>query len=191
MTRRNGFKLPLVVALALVALAAGLPRSEVAARQEDGTALLEKLRYPKTIVLVRHAEKSKDDPRDPSLSEEGVARARELARVLGDAGVTHLFASEYERTRQTLEPLSLVCGAAIQVVPAREPSALISALEQLPRNSVVVVAGHSNTVPALVRELSGAESVALSDGDYDHLYVVTRTAERGPATLLKLRFGAR
>ena len=25
-----------------------------------------------TFILVRHAEKSKDDPRDPSLSEEGI-----------------------------------------------------------------------------------------------------------------------
>jgi broad specificity phosphatase PhoE len=190
MNRRTAFKLPLVIAVGLVALAAGLPKPRVTAQDGDA-ALLEKLRYPKTIVLVRHAEKSIDDARDPNLSEAGVARAQELARVLGDAGVTHLFSSEYKRTRQTLEPLSLVSGAAVQVVPAREPGALVSALAQLPRNSVAVVAGHSNTVPGLVRNLAGADPFTLSDEDYDHLYVVTRTADDGPATLLKLHFGAR
>lgn len=188
MNRRTAFKLPLVIAAGLVILAAGLPKARATA--QDG-ALLEKLRYPKTIVLVRHAEKASDDPRDPNLTEAGVARAQELARVLGDAGVTHLFSSEYKRTRQTLEPLSLVSGAAVQVVPARDPGALVSALAQLPRHSVAVVAGHSNTVPGLVRNLAGVEPFTLSDEDYDHMYVVTRTADDGPATLLKLHFGER
>jgi phosphohistidine phosphatase SixA len=189
MIRRTTFKLPLVIAVALVALAAGLPK--VPAAQDEGAGLLEKLRYPKTIILVRHAEKSTDDPRDPNLSEKGVARAQELAHLLGDAGVTHLFSSEYKRTHQTLEPLSLISGAAIQVVSAREPGALVSAIAQLPRNSVAVVAGHSNTVPGLVENLSGGEAFTLSEGDYDNIYVVTRTADKGPATLLRLHFGER
>ena len=36
------------------------------------------------IIVVRHAEKSTDDPKDPSLSEHGIARASELAAVLKD-----------------------------------------------------------------------------------------------------------
>ena len=49
----------------------------------------------------------------------------------------------------------------------------------------------TNTVPGLVQKLSGSEPFTLSEKDYDHLYVVTRTADGGPATLLKLRFGER
>jgi len=34
------------------------------------------------IIVVRHAEKATDDPKDPSLSEQGNARANALAAVL-------------------------------------------------------------------------------------------------------------
>ncbi|HPO25790.1 MAG TPA: hypothetical protein PK135_14130, partial [Arenimonas sp.] len=39
------------------------------------------------LIVVRHAEKSTDDPKDPSLSEQGNARARKLAEVLKNCGV--------------------------------------------------------------------------------------------------------
>ena len=80
------------MALAL-ATCAVVPLLVSARGQDEGptdAGLLEKLRYPKTIVLVRHAEKSADDPRDPNLDDAGVARARALARTLEGAGVTHL-----------------------------------------------------------------------------------------------------
>ena len=188
------------LALALTTLAAlGVFRAPTAAaartavaQERNDEALLERLRYPVTVILVRHAEKAADDPRDPNLSQPGVARAQELARMLEHAGVTHLYATEYRRTQQTLEPLSLLCGAAIQVVPARDPAAVLSAIEQLPRNSVAVVAGHSNTVPALVEALAkGTPSFTLSEADYDRMYVVTRVDGSGKSTLLEIRFGER
>jgi broad specificity phosphatase PhoE len=180
--------------LAVAALACfGVLRAPTAAAQQEGDkALLERLRYPKTVILVRHAEKASDDPRDPNLSEQGVARAQELARMLEHAGVTHLYATEFRRTQQTLEPLSLLSGAAVQVVPARDPAAVLSAIEELPRNSVTVVAGHSNTIPALVGELAkGTEPFKLSEQDYDRMYVVTRVDSKGKSTLLEVRFGDR
>jgi phosphohistidine phosphatase SixA len=191
-TRRLlSLSLLLVVALPL-ALARG-PATGPRASQ-DG-ALPEGLFYPRTILFVRHAEKGEDDPVDPSLSEEGLLRAVALARMLGSAGVTHLFASEYQRTRQTLAPLGEAVGVDVHVVPAREPAALLSALGNLPRNSVAVVAGHSNTVPGLVAALApgsplvkDAARLALGDDDYDRLFVVTQwSAERG-ATAIELRY---
>lgn len=176
--------------LALVALPALVPVA--AATQVDDSrdaALLEKLRYPKTVVLVRHTEKSTDDPRDPNLSEAGVLRAQALARTLEGAGVTHLYASEFKRTQQTLGPISLISGAAVQIISARDPRATISAIGELPRGSVVVVAGHSNTVPALVAELVGKEQTKLSESDYDRLYVVTLWGVTRKASVLELRYG--
>ena len=188
------------LALPVLLLAAALPwalaRGSVAgAPPSQEGSLPDGLFYPRTIVVVRHAEKGVDDPADPSLSEKGVQRALDLARVLGSAGVTHLFASEYQRTRQTLLPLTQKAGVDVQVVPARDPKALLSALANLPRHAVAVVAGHSNTVPGLVAALAPSaplakdpERLKLGEDDYDRLYVITQWEPKKGASVLELRY---
>jgi hypothetical protein len=37
---------------------------------------------PKTVFLIRHAEKEDEPSKDPPLKKEGVARSKELARLL-------------------------------------------------------------------------------------------------------------
>ncbi len=63
-------------------------------------------KQPVTVFLVRHAEKdtSSATNRDPGLTEEGTARAHALARLVAKAGVTHLYASQFTRTKSTLAP---------------------------------------------------------------------------------------
>ena len=149
-----------------------------------------------TVILVRHGEKASDDPRDPSLSPAGEARAHALARLLGHAGVTHLFASEYRRTQATLRPLADASGHPLVIVPAADGAALLAAIAALPAGAVAAVAGHSNTVPGLVTALGGEVRGAtaspsgpqLPDDAYDRLFVVTVPA-RGRAGTLELRYG--
>jgi hypothetical protein len=60
-----------------------------------------------TVILVRHAEK-KNEPenKDPDLSLPGLARARELVRMFGGSGINAIYASQYKRTQQTVQPLA-------------------------------------------------------------------------------------
>ncbi len=149
------------------------------------------LAYPRTFVLVRHAEKGTDSAQDPALSEAGVERAKELARHLEHAGVTHIFTSEFRRTRETAAPLAIKTGIVATASSAKDLAALQSALQSLPRNSLALVVGHSNTVPGLVKLLAGKSServeLALNETDYDRLFVVTQWGE-GQASLLSLRY---
>jgi phosphohistidine phosphatase SixA len=141
-------------------------------------------------VLVRHAEKAASGGDDPALSDAGEGRARRLADMLRASGVSHLFASEFLRTKATLAPLSVALQRSIVSVPARDQGALLSALESLPRGSLAVVAGHSNTVPALVEKLAqGRAKRTIDDSEYDKLFVVVQWgAERGQQFTLELRF---
>ena len=149
---------------------------------------------PTAVFVVRHGEKADDDPRDPTLSAAGQARARALATSLAQAGVTHLFTSEFRRTQATLRPLADAVKLEPVVIPAADQAALTTAIEALPAGSVVVVAGHSNTVPALVTALGGEArgTVAspagpvLPDDAYDRVFLVIRPA-RGPVQTLELR----
>jgi len=154
---------------------------------------------PVLVFLVRHAEKGQDDARDPSLSDAGRARARELARVLGAAPVTHLFSTEYKRTRETLAPLAARHELEVTVVSARERAKQLAQLRALPPGSVAVVAGHSNTVPDLARELCGVELVGLErrgsmqllpESAYDRLVqVVLPGGTAGAVRGIELRYG--
>lgn len=156
-----------------------------------------------TLFLVRHAEKAKDDPRDPGLTTAGRERAAELARMLGEAQVSHLFTTDYRRTRATVAPLAEARDLEVEVYDPRQPEDLLSSLRGLPPGAVAVVAGHSNTTPRLFLDLTGEEARDLEqhpryggmipDDDYDRLYCVTlerSAAEVRAAVSFELRYGA-
>jgi broad specificity phosphatase PhoE len=140
---------------------------------------------PLTVFVVRHAEKGPDVP-DPSLTEAGRQRAAELARVLGDAKVTALFATEFKRTQESLAPLASATGVTPVNLLARDVDALIAQLAALPAGSRAVVSTHSNLVHVIVQRLTGVVLPQLTDLDYDRLVVVTVTGkEKGTAVVLR------
>lgn len=138
------------------------------------------------IVLVRHAEKSDDDPEDPSLTAAGRRRAEALARLLGRSGVSAVLSTDYRRTRDTAGPLARAAGLEVEIYDARRLEELARELRR--RRGLVVVVGHSNTTPELVAHLGGDPGSPIADDEYDRLYVVHPGGEGATATLL-LRFG--
>lgn len=188
--RRPGSTRRALLAAGALALAAfGL--SAGSQGEGDPSATLAKLSYPRTTVLVRHAEKGGEAAdQDPGLSERGMERAKRLAELLGRSGVTHLFSSEYQRSQQTLLPLSAATRVAAQVVPARQLEAQLSALESLPRGALAVVVGHSNTVPALLSKLTGGQAKVVIDEatEYDRVFVVTQWGPGRDSSWIELRY---
>lgn len=116
-----------------------------------------------TVIVVRHAEALSGD--DPGLSEAGIARANALAKVLQDAGVTAIYVTQYARTKDTAKPLAAALDVPLTEYDAR------GALPEI-REGVVVIVGHSNTVPAIVKALSGKDVEPIAHTEYDRLYIV-------------------
>jgi phosphohistidine phosphatase SixA len=152
------------------------------------------------LILVRHTEKSTDDRVDPSLAEEGVARAKELARLVGSNGVTSLLHTEYKRTRDTLAPLAKELSLESETIGASEMPKLLERLRAAKPGEVIAVAGHSNTIPAIAYAmgvtLPGLDPVPkgskaahgyLPHGAYDRVHVLTPGASG--AQLIELRYG--
>jgi len=141
-----------------------------------------------TFVIVRHAEKSSDDARDPSLSEIGKARAQGLARLLADTPLSAAYATGFRRTQQTAQPTADAHDVKIEIYDAKLPAtALASQLRKAHAHGTVLVVGHSNTVPEIVTALSGQHVDAMPDDQYDLVYRVG-TGPDGKTTLTRDRY---
>jgi hypothetical protein len=51
----------------------------------------------------------------------------------------------------------------------------------------VLVVGHSNTLPEVLKKLGVKDDIKIEDSEYDNLFIVVRP-ESGEPTLIRLRF---
>lgn len=122
-----------------------------------------------TIFIVRHGEKA-DSSNDSDLSEAGRARAEALAKMLKDANVTAIYATEFKRTQQTAAPLTKALGITVTTIPSKDKDALVAKLRASDGNALVV--GHGNTIPDLVKALGISEPINIGENDYDNLFEI-------------------
>ena len=142
-----------------------------------------------TVILVRHAEKKIEPTNpDPDLAPEGVERAQEIARVFADAHINAIYATQYKRTQQTVKPLSDRIGVQLTLLDSNQTNELLRRIQTTYRGQTVFVAGHNNTVPAIVSELSGETYPTIPESEYDNLYIVT-IYRFGKAKVIKLKYG--
>ena len=122
-----------------------------------------------SVYLVRHAEKGSDS-KNPQLTECGKARAEQLATLLSQTNIEHIYSTHYQRTMQTAKPLADQQQLAIKNYNPRYLEQLSLKLQQQKANTLVV--GHSNTTPELVTLLTKETIAPLSEKDYQQLYQV-------------------
>lgn len=136
------------------------------------------------VVVVRHAEKDVDHPRDPSLSTAGRARALRLAGLAATRGVDAVYSSDFRRTRDTAATVASAAGVAIRLYDAAEPAAaFVARLRMAHAGGRLLVVGHSNTVPAIVAALCECAVEPIAEDTYDNLFEVR--LERGAAPVLR------
>ena len=140
---------------------------------------------PATVVLVRHAEPQTSGA-DPGLTAAGRKRAELLGFMFQAAGVTAVFTSERRRTQETAQPLA----ARVSVVPAvllgLDPAAHRDRVLAVP-SGVVVVVGHTNTVPPLIAALGAGNTVQIAAHEFDRMFIVSLRSTGG-TSLLSLRY---
>jgi broad specificity phosphatase PhoE len=144
-----------------------------------------------TVVVVRHAEKELGTIEDPPLSQAGEQRAQQLARMFGErtkpGRIDAIVASDTRRSQRTAAPLAERLGIDVTVIEGKDTDGLLRQV-RAHRGGRVLVVGHSNTMPDIVKRLSRGVSIpAIADDDYSTIYVVTRPT-LGPATVLRLSY---
>jgi broad specificity phosphatase PhoE len=139
----------------------------------------------KLVFVVRHAERADAGMQvqtDPPLSVAGEARAQKLAAMLADAGVKDIFATELKRTQDTAKPVAMETGVAVEQVASKNTALLIAKIKSHP-NDVVLVVGHSNTLPAILKALAGVD-VVIAENEYDNLFVIVPAT----GTMTRIRY---
>ena len=134
-----------------------------------------------TIFLVRHAERADAGgappamtATDPDLSHAGRQRAESLANVLKDAGIRTIFVTEFKRTQQTAAPLAQQESLMPITIRADRTADLVTRLKAAVGTGNILVVGHSNTVPEVIKSLGIATPATIGDADFDNLFVVTQ-----------------
>lgn len=147
----------------------------------------------KIVFLVRHAERADGGagvgetmagaPADPLLSAAGEARAQKLAAMLADSGIRAIYATEFKRTQDTGKPLADKLKLTVRQNPSMMAESLVNRLKTEHANDVVLVIGHSNTLPVMIKALGGPD-VTIPDREYDSLFIFVPATK----TLTRLRF---
>lgn len=128
---------------------------------------------PKTIFLLRHAEKEiKDDENDVDLTIEGHLRSKAFALMMKDVKQGFIYSTQYKRTLQTITPLEEVWSIKAKVLPAQNPKELTENLLKNHCDQNVVVVGHSNTLPELIALLGIKEEITINDDQYGDLFII-------------------
>lgn len=126
-----------------------------------------------TFYLIRHAEKvriNKTD-RDPALNEKGMIRALNWRDFFIDKDISKIYSTNYKRTLETVKPIEVAMGlTAILYSPSSiDYENFISSN----KGEIVLVVGHSNTIPEFVNELINDQVYSqIDDLNNSNLYIV-------------------
>jgi 2,3-bisphosphoglycerate-dependent phosphoglycerate mutase len=147
-----------------------------------------------TVIFVRHAEKAAIPADNPGLSEAGKQRAAELARQLVDAdviaGIDAVYSTSYRRTEETVQPVATALNLPITPYDASNTETIMDEIVREHKGKIVLVVGHSNTVPALIGNMGASKNVPeISENEYDNIYIVS-VPWFGKTKTIRLRYGA-
>lgn len=140
------------------------------------------------IYIIRHAEK--DAGEDPRLNPQGYARSGDLERALKNK-LDRIYINQYRRTQLTADSVRLKQKAdTVYYVADSNGDGLMKALLKYKnKDKKILIIGHSNTIPVILRRLGITDYPAgnIPDNEYDNLFTVT--FHKGKAFLFKSKFG--
>ena len=147
-----------------------------------------------TMIFVRHAEKALMPIDDPGLSAEGKLRAAELARQLVDAdvvaGIDAIYSTDTRRTIETAQPTADALELEIQTYENQEDDEpVVDAMVNAHKGKIILVVGHSNTLPTMIAALGASKKVPPIAAFEDDNISVISIPWFGKTKTSRLRYG--
>ena len=150
-------------------LISGVLAWSFAALGQSGTALAEGQAPSGHIFVVRHAERVSEAA--DALSEAGKQRAACLAATLKSTRLKLVITSEFKRTQQTGTATADEFNLQVDATKADDFAGIAEKARAAAKTGDVLVVGHSNTVPQIVKALTDVD-VTVGSTEYDDLFVI-------------------
>lgn len=136
------------------------------------------------IYIVRHAEKytGKDAGRDPLLIATGMQRAGDLMRFLQDKKIKHIYVTPYKRTGMTADSMRIQLG--IDTVHYKADTLCDDLVKKITEKNdlgnAILIIGHSNTLPKIIRRLGIVDypQVDIPDNEHDNIFLVRKKGKK-------------
>ncbi|MFD1293993.1 SixA phosphatase family protein [Lutibacter holmesii] len=142
-----------------------------------------------TYYLIRHAEKVRTDKtnKNPNLTAKGHLRANNWSVVFENVNFDLIYATNYNRTKQTAAPTATSKNLEILYYSPKE--LYNSDFQEATKGKTVLVVGHSNTTPQFVNAILNEEKYQdIDDKNNANLYIVTVTDSQKSSTLIKVPY---
>ena len=146
-----------------------------------------------TVIFVRHAEKAAEPADDPGLTPAGQRRVAELTRQLRDAdviaGIDAVYSTPFRRTEETARPIAEALDLPVNSYDAADTEAIMEYIVREHKGKIILVVGHSNTLPALMADMGASKKVPpIAENEYDNIYIIS-IPWFGKTKTIRLRFG--
>lgn len=141
------------------------------------------------FIVVRHGEKM-DNSKDPHLDSTGLKRAQTLQLILSKIALHNIYATPYNRTKETVKPTADSKNQQVHEYSPKMPFIdLADSLLSANKGKKALIAGHSNTVPAIVKALGKSDmEIAITEDSFDHLYIII-IPKKGTPVIKSFKYG--
>ena len=142
------------------------------------------------VFVIRHAEQEHIGGVDAGLLPEGRERAADWATILRPSGLDLVVTSEIKRSRST----GTIIAETLEVPRVEFSRGASSGIAEFLRENypedVILVVGHSETIPILLRSFGYSDTFPISRSAYGWLFIVT-PLENGPPAVTRLNINLR
>ncbi len=145
-----------------------------------------------SVYIVRHSEKEAGT--DPVLSNKGYLRTGYLVSVFNynkkENAIDRIYVTQFRRTQLTADSMRLQLNVdTVHYVADNSGEGLLKVLNKYKGDQNILVIGHSNTIPVILRRLGiDHVTITINDPEYDNLFMIRY--RKGKPVLYKRRFGA-
>lgn len=142
------------------------------------------------VYVIRHAEQELTGTVDAGLRIEGRERATNWATILRPSGIDLVVTTEIKRSRATGAIIAEALGVPQVEFSKGGSSSIAKFLRESYPEDVILVVGHSGTIPKLLRSFGYSDTFPISKSAYGWLFIVT-PLENGPPVVARLNINLR